>query len=133
MGAVLLGPRVGDLPKKAHGTTFGGNPLCCAAALATIHYIEANDLAQRAASLGARLVEGLQAIGSPQVREVRGVGLMVGVELKSRSAPYLAALAERGVLALSAGANVMRFLPPLVISEADIDTVLRKVAVVLEA
>ncbi len=133
MGAVLLGPRVGDLPKKAHGTTFGGNPLCCAAALATIHYIKANDLAQRAASLGARLIEGLQAIPSPQVRDVRGVGLMVGVELKGRSAPYLAALAERGVLALSAGANVMRFLPPLVISETDIDTVLREVAVVLEA
>jgi acetylornithine/LysW-gamma-L-lysine aminotransferase len=133
MGAVLLGPRVGDLPKKAHGTTFGGNPLCCAAALATIHYIEANDLAQNAANLGARLVVGLQAIRSLQVREVRGVGLMVGLELKGRSAPYLAALAERGVLALSAGANVMRFLPPLVISEADIDTVVREVAVVLEA
>ena len=133
MGAVLMGPRVGNLPKKAHGTTFGGNPLCCAAALATIHYIEANDLAQRAASLGARLVDGLQAIRSSRVREVRGVGLMVGVELKGRCAPYLAALADRGVLALSAGANVIRFLPPLVISEADIDTVLRQVTAVLEA
>jgi acetylornithine/LysW-gamma-L-lysine aminotransferase len=133
MGAVLLSPRVGELPRKAHGTTFGGNPLCCAAALATIHYIEANDLVQRAASLGARFVDGLQAIRSPQVRDVRGVGLMVGVELKGRCAPYLAALTERGVLALSAGANVIRFLPPLVISEADIDTVLRQVAAVLEA
>jgi acetylornithine/LysW-gamma-L-lysine aminotransferase len=133
MGAVLLGPRVGDLPRKAHGTTFGGNPLCCAAALATIHYIEANRLAQRAASLGARLVDGLQAIHSPRIRDVRGAGLMVGVELKGRCAPYLAALAERGVLALSAGANVIRFLPPLVISEAEIDTVLRQVAAVLEA
>jgi acetylornithine/LysW-gamma-L-lysine aminotransferase len=133
MGAVMLGPRVGDLPKRAHGTTFGGNPLCCAAALATVHYIEAHDLAQRAASLGALLVDGLQAIRSPRVRDIRGVGLMVGVELKGRCTPYLAALAERGVLALSAGANVIRFLPPLVISEAEIDTVLRQVAAVLEA
>jgi acetylornithine/LysW-gamma-L-lysine aminotransferase len=101
--------------------------------LATIQYIEANDLARRAASLGAKLVDGLQAIRSSRVREVRGVGLMVGVELKGRSAPYLAALAERGVLALSAGANVVRFLPPLVISEAEIDTVLRQVTAVLEA
>jgi acetylornithine/LysW-gamma-L-lysine aminotransferase len=133
MGAVLLGPRVGDLPRKAHGTTFGGNPLCCAAALATIQYIETNGLAQRAARMGARFVDGLQEIRSPLVRDVRGVGLMVGVELKGRCAPYLAALAERGVLALSAGANVIRFLPPLVISEADIDTVLRQVTVALEA
>jgi acetylornithine/succinyldiaminopimelate/putrescine aminotransferase len=58
---------------------------------------------------------------------------MAAVELKGRSAPYLAALAGRGILALSAGANVMRFLPPLVIAEADIDTVVREVTAVLEA
>jgi acetylornithine/LysW-gamma-L-lysine aminotransferase len=133
MGAVLLGPRVGDLPKKAHGTTFGGNPLCCAAALATIHYLEAEQLPQRAAELGAHLLEGLQRLHSPLVREVRGLGLMVAMQLKTKSAPYLAALAEQGVLALSAGSNVMRFLPPLVIEAADINTVLKKVAAVLEA
>jgi acetylornithine/LysW-gamma-L-lysine aminotransferase len=133
MGAVLIGPRVGDLPKKTHGSTFGGNPLACAAALATIRYIESEHLPQRAAELGARLLDGLQAIHSPLVRDVRGLGLMVAVELKTRSAPYLAALAERGVLALTAGANVMRFLPPLVISPDDIEAVLHQVAAVLEA
>ncbi len=132
MGAVLIGPRVGELPRKAHGSTFGGNPLACAAALATIRYIEAEKLPQRAAGLGARLIDGLKAIPSPLVREVRGLGLMVGVELKEKSAPYLAALAERGVLALSAGATVMRFLPPLVISAEDVDTVVERVAAVLE-
>jgi acetylornithine/LysW-gamma-L-lysine aminotransferase len=131
MGAVLIGPRVGDLPKKVHGSTFGGNPLACAAALATIHYIEAEELPQRAAELGARLMDGLKAIPSPLVREVRGLGLMVGVELKGKAALYLAALAERGVLALSAGATVMRFLPPLVIRAEDVDTVVEQVVKVL--
>jgi acetylornithine/LysW-gamma-L-lysine aminotransferase len=133
MGAVLLGPRVGDLPKKAHGSTFGGNPLACAAALAALHYIEAAGLPERAAELGARLLAGLRAIPAPQVRQVRGLGLMVAIELKDKSAPYLAALAERGVLALSAGANVIRFLPPLVITAQEVDTVVEQVAAVLEA
>jgi acetylornithine/LysW-gamma-L-lysine aminotransferase len=128
MGAVLIGPRVGKLPKKIHGSTFGGNPLACAAALATINYIESEGLPQRAVELGMRLMDGLKAIPSPLVREVRGLGLMVGVELTAKAAPYLAALAERGVLALSAGATVMRFLPPLVISAEDVDTVVGQMA-----
>jgi acetylornithine/LysW-gamma-L-lysine aminotransferase len=132
MGAVLIGPRVGQLPQKSHGTTFGGNPLVCAAALAAIHFLEAEDLPRRAAERGAQLLAGLRAIDSPLVREVRGLGLMVAVELKTASGPYLAALAERGVLALSAGSNVMRFLPPLVISVDEIDAVIRHVASVLE-
>ena len=133
MGGALIGPRVGELPKKAHGTTFGGNPLACAAALATIETIESERLPQRAAELGARLMDGLKAISSPLIRQVRGLGLMIGVELKGKAAPYLAGLSERGVLALAAGATVMRFLPPLVISAQDVDTVVERVAAVLEA
>ena len=75
----------------------------------------------QAAAKGARLKDGLSIIDSPAVREVRGMGLMVAMELKSKAGPYLAALAEQGVLALSAGANVMRFLPPLVITEEEVD------------
>jgi len=131
MGAVLMGPRVGDLPKKSHGTTLGGNPLACAAALATIKVIESENLPDRAAELGERLLSGLTEMQSPQVREVRGLGLMVAVELKGAAAPHLAALADNGVLALSAGANVMRFLPPLVISPEDVRTVVEQVAHVL--
>ena len=134
MGAVLIGERVGALPAKAHGTTFGGNPLVCAAALATIGCLEAEGLPQRAAALGERLLAGLRAIQrtSPLVREVRGLGLMAGVELKAPSGPYLAALAGRGVLALTAGANVMRFLPPLVIDESEIDLLIERVGEVLQ-
>ncbi|MCR4407000.1 MAG: aspartate aminotransferase family protein [Anaerolineae bacterium] len=131
MGAVLIGPRVGELPKKSHGSTFGGNPLACAAALATIQYIASENLPQRAAELGKRFLANLQAIPSPLVREVRGLGLMVGIELKDKVASYLAALAERGVLALPAGATVMRFLPPLVISAEELDIVVERVAEVL--
>jgi acetylornithine/LysW-gamma-L-lysine aminotransferase len=128
MGAVLMGSRVGELAPKSHGTTFGGNPVACAAAIATIDFIETEGLVQRAAELGKRLAHGLRAIQSPVIREVRGLGLMIGIELRQKAAPYLAALAGRGVLALSAGATVMRFLPPLVISEKDIDTVVERVA-----
>jgi acetylornithine/LysW-gamma-L-lysine aminotransferase len=131
MGAVLLGSGVGDLPQKSHGSTFGGNPLCCAAALAVIDYTEAEGLPHRAAVLGAHMKEGLESLSSPVVREVRGLGLMLAVELKGDSAPYLAALAERGVLALSAGRNTIRFLPPLVISEAEVDAVVGMTAAVL--
>ena len=131
MGAVLIGARVGDLPKKIHGSTFGGNALACAAALATINFIESEDLPQRAAELGERLMDGLRAIDSPVVREVRGLGLMVGMQLKMRAGKYLAKLAEPmdglGVLALSAGSTVIRFLPPLVISEDDVDLVVSRV------
>lgn len=131
MGAVVMGSRVGNLLRKSHGSTFGGNPLCCAAALATIDFIEAESLPARAAVLGARLKEGFDSLPSPLIREVRGLGLMVGVELKCSVAPYLAGLAERGVLALSAGRNVIRFLPPLVISEEEVDEVVKQVDEVL--
>jgi acetylornithine/LysW-gamma-L-lysine aminotransferase len=133
MGAILLGPRVGEIPQRVHNNTFGANPLCCAAAIAAIDFMLAENLPQRSAELGTRMLAGLQAIESPLIREVRGLGLMVAVELKQSSASYLAELADKGVLALTAGRNVMRFLPPLVISEGDMDTVVEKVATVLPA
>lgn len=131
MGATLIGERVGQIPGHVHGSTFGGSPLACAAALATIRTMEDDHLPERAARLGARLAEGFRAIDASAVREVRGLGLMVGIELRGRSGAYLAALAEQGVLALPAGSTVMRFLPPLVIEEDDIETVIEKVGMVL--
>lgn len=131
MGAVLLGPRVGELPSRVHGSTFGGHPLACAAALAAIHTIEEEALPQRTAELGSYFLSRLQDLDSPLIREVRGMGLMVAIELKRRARPYLAALMERGVLALSAGPIVMRFLPPLVINRTELETVTRAVEKVL--
>jgi acetylornithine/LysW-gamma-L-lysine aminotransferase len=131
MGAILIGPRVGEIPQRVHNNTFGANPLCCAAAVAAIDFMLEEDLPQRAAELGARMMDGFKAIESPVVREVRGLGLMVAIELKQPAASYLAQLAEKGVLALNAGSTVMRFLPPLVIEAEDVDTVVERVAEVL--
>jgi len=122
MGALLCLDDVRCPPGK-HGTTFGGSPLACAAALAAISFMQREGLAERAETLGARFVGRLGRRLPPRVREVRQAGLMIGVELKERAGPFLAALAERGVLALSAGTTVVRLLPPLVISEDQIDEV----------
>lgn len=131
MGATLIGPRLGELPAQVHGSTFGGNPLACAASLAAIDVLESQDLPGRAAELGDWFQAGLRNIESPLIREVRGKGLMVGVELKQKVTPYLMALMEEGVLALPAGLTVLRFLPPLVISQDDLGRVVSAVKKVL--
>ena len=127
MGAICLGPRVmesGRITKGAHGSSFGGNPLACAAALATLDIIEQETLPERAAALGDYALERLRALHSPLLREARGRGLLLGIELTRRAQPYLEALAERGVLALQAGPTVIRLLPPLVITQEQMERVL---------
>jgi len=131
MGAVLIGERAGKLAPQTHGSTFGGNPLACAASLAAIAYIETNQLAQRSAELGAWFLGQLKTIQSPLIREVRGLGLMCGIELRQKVTPYLQALMAKGVLALPAGLTVLRFLPPLVIEQSDLAKVVQAVNEVL--
>jgi acetylornithine/LysW-gamma-L-lysine aminotransferase len=121
MGAVLIGEHVQNLTPGVHGSTFGGNPLSCAAGLAALTAIEEEDLAGQAAEKGAYLMEKLRQIESPLIREVRGMGLMVGIELKHKVAPYLKALQDHYILALNAGMTVLRLLPPLVVSYEQID------------
>lgn len=123
MGAIAFSRKVGDLPKRSHSTTFGGNPLACAAAVAAIAEMERLELARNARERGAQLMAGLRAIESDKVREVRGLGLLVGVELKENAGPTIRALQDEGVLALGAGPTVVRYLPPLVISAEQIDRV----------
>ncbi|WP_419939015.1 aspartate aminotransferase family protein [Candidatus Palauibacter sp.] len=130
MGAVLAHERLQPPPGR-HGTTFGGNPLASAAALAAIRFMRKERLDERAEALGARFSERFARHRSARVRTVRQVGLMIGVELRERCRPYLEALADRGVLALPAGATVIRLLPPLVITEAQIDQVADTLAEVL--
>ncbi|MDQ4099169.1 MAG: aminotransferase class III-fold pyridoxal phosphate-dependent enzyme, partial [Chloroflexota bacterium] len=110
-----------SLPAGAHGSTFGGNPLACRAALATLRILREDDLYARAASLGQYIMDGIQGLKSRQVRAVRGRGLMIGVELKQKATPALRGLQERGVLALPAGNLVIRFLPPLIWEQAQAD------------
>jgi len=109
------------LPAGAHGSTFGGNPLACRAALETLRILREDDLYGRAATLGQSIIDGITALESRQIRAVRGRGLMIGVELKQKATPVLRGLQERGVLALPAGNLVVRFLPPLVWEQAQAD------------
>jgi acetylornithine/LysW-gamma-L-lysine aminotransferase len=131
MGAVVLGPKVVNIHSGVHGSTFGGNPLACAAALATIDVIVNEDLPAQSAEKGEYLRERLTRIESPVIREIRGLGLMVGVELKTRARPYIEALIERRVLSLPAGPTVLRLLPPLTIGYEEMDTVVTAIEEVL--
>ena len=133
IGAVLIGEKVQNLTPGTHGTTFGGNPLSCAAGLAALNAIEEEDLAGQAAEKGAYLMDRLRQIDSPLIREVRGMGLMVGIELKQKVAPYLKALQDHNILALNAGMTVLRFLPPLVISYEQLDWLVSALTDVLTA
>ncbi len=131
MGATLFGPRVKPLEPLLHGSTFGGNPFTAAVALAALTAMQDEKLAQRAAEVGAYFMGRLQRIESPMIREVRGKGLLLGIELKQKVTPYLQALMGKGVLALPAGTNVLRLLPPLVIEKADVDVVADSIEEVL--
>ena len=124
MGAIAFSRALGELPKRSHSTTFGGNPLACAAAVATIDEHLRLGLAAAAADRGRQLHDGLLSIESPKIREVRGLGLIQGIELKENAGPTLKGLQDNGVLALGAGPTVVRYLPPLVISAAQVDTVI---------
>jgi acetylornithine/LysW-gamma-L-lysine aminotransferase len=131
MGAVVWRETLGTLPAGVHGSTFGGNPLACAASRAVLQVMAEEDLPARSARLGSILLANLRAIKSPLVREVRGRGLMVGIELRHRAAQVLRELMERGVLALPAGASVVRLLPPLVIEETQLDRVTQTIGRVI--
>jgi acetylornithine/LysW-gamma-L-lysine aminotransferase len=122
MGAVLCSDRI-NVPVKSHTSTFGGSPVACAAALATIEVMEKEKLADKAKTLGNYFLEELRRIESKKIREVRGLGLMIGVELREKAGPYVQKLMQKGVIVLLAGATVIRLLPPLVISRAQIDKV----------
>lgn len=124
MGAFAYTKAVRDvLTPGAHGSTFGGSPLACAAGLAAIEAYRSQDLIKRSGILGADMRNQLRAAleGVPLVRDIRGLGLMIAVELRTKVAPVLKSLMlEHGVIALPAGPTVLRLLPPLVITEKEI-------------
>ena len=123
MGALLLGDSIQNVSPGVHGTTFGGNPLACAAALAAIQFIQEHDLPAQAERKGNWALQRLRSLDARCIRDVRGLGLMIGIELRGRVTPYLKALADEGVMALPAGSTVLRLLPPLVITDEELATV----------
>ena len=119
------------LPPGAHGTTYGANPLAARAIVESLHAYKERDLYAQSVRVGERLIEGIRALNSPKIRDVRGRGLMIGVELKERVTPTLRALQERRVLVLPATPVVFRLLPPLIWQEEQVDEFLAALGEVL--
>jgi acetylornithine/LysW-gamma-L-lysine aminotransferase len=127
MGAVAWRGELGAIPKATHGSTFGGNPLACASSLASIQTLQAINAPELSAQVGQWTVEEIRRRNWSAVREVRGLGLMIGIELRGRVTPVLQGLQSRGVLALPAGLNVLRLLPPLTITQSQMLTIINAI------
>lgn len=134
MGATLVKPEIlGSMSKGEHSSTFGGNPLSCAAGIAALKSLTEEGLIENSEKMGKIFREGLESLKEKHtiIREIRGKGLMIGVELKFEVRNILMNLIKEGVLMLYSGRNILRILPPLVISEQDITKVLQILDVVL--
>ena len=131
MGAVLCSDKV-TIDVGKHGSTFSGGPLVCAAAIAAIDFMVDNKLAETAKEKGEYLIEKLKKQKLPNVREIRYLGLLIGIELKEKVKPFILKLMDSGVLTLPAGATVLRLLPPLTISYEELDVVAKKIIESLE-
>jgi len=120
--------------KGQHGSTCGGNPLACRAAMAVIDTIEQDRLLDNVSKTGSYFLDRLNKLhqANPEkVREARGMGFMVALELRCKAGPVLRALMERGVLALSGGSTILRFLPPYIFTKADVDKTISALEAVL--
>jgi acetylornithine/LysW-gamma-L-lysine aminotransferase len=122
IGATMISADI-NIDPGLHGSTFGGNPLACAAALAAMETYQGENLAQRAEEMGAYFESRLNEKSLSQVRTMRRLGLMIGIEIKHKVLDVLAQLLEHRIIALPAGPNVIRLLPPLVIEKEQLDRV----------
>jgi ornithine--oxo-acid transaminase len=134
ISAVLSGSSVlGRFEPGDHGSTFGGNPLAAAVGRASLDVIVDEDLPGRSAELGAYFKGRLERIESSDIKEVRGRGLFIGMEMYSDARPYCEALRERGILCKETHGSVIRFAPPLVITKEEIDWAMEQIEEVLMA
>ena len=134
MGATLVRPDIlASMSKGEHSSTFGGNPLSCAAGIATLQALTQDGLIENSEKMGKFFREGLEKLKEKHsiIREIRGKGLMIGVELKFEVKDILMNLIKEGILMLYSGRNILRILPPLVISKEDITKVLQTLDIVL--
>jgi acetylornithine/succinyldiaminopimelate/putrescine aminotransferase len=104
-----------------HTSTFGGNPLACAGILAVLKELENGKVFDEVKELGKYFLDQLKSINTPKIIEVRGLGLMIGMELEENATPVLRALQQERIIALPAGSNIVRFLPPLTITKTELD------------
>ncbi|HOW90157.1 MAG TPA: aminotransferase class III-fold pyridoxal phosphate-dependent enzyme, partial [Elusimicrobiales bacterium] len=114
-----------------HGSTFGGNPLACAVARAALRILVEEKLAERALETGEYFMEKLRSIKGPHISEVRGKGLLIGLELDTPARPYCEQLMALGILGKETHDRVIRFAPPLVISRKEVDWAFRRIKKVL--
>ncbi|MCL2282221.1 MAG: acetylornithine/succinylornithine family transaminase [Fibromonadales bacterium] len=127
LGMVLMSAKVAECLKPGdHGTTFGGNPVACAAGLAVLEIISKPKFLANVRERSAQLKEGLKRFGN-----VRGEGLLLGLEVQKPVAEIIAACREQGLLVLRAGTNVLRLLPPLIITKSDVKAALKKIDVAI--
>jgi ornithine--oxo-acid transaminase len=115
----------------SHGSTFGGNPLACAIGREALRVMTDERLPEKSTELGAWFLSRLREIKSPSVVDVRGAGLMIGVELNVQARPYCEALADRGVLCKETHGRVIRLAPPLIITKSELEIVLTELKAVL--
>jgi ornithine--oxo-acid transaminase len=133
VSAVLASREVlGVFQPGDHGSTFGGNPLACAVARTALRVLVEEKLVERSAELGAYFLERLQTLRSPDIREVRGRGLWIGIELLSPARPYCEALKEHGILCKETHERVIRLAPPLVITRDEINWAFTRIKMVIE-
>lgn len=123
---------LGVLNPGSHGSTFGGNPLACAVSIASLEVIEEEKLVERSLELGDYLKKELLKIQSPIIKEVRGRGLFIGIELKEPARKYCEQLKEKGLLCKETHDYVIRLAPPLTITKEEIDWALQRIKEVLE-
>ena len=127
MGATLVRPDIlSSMGKGEHSSTFGGNPISCAAGTAALKALTEDGLIENSEKMGKMFREGLEKLkeNHTMIREIRGKGLMIGIEMKFEVRDILMGLIKKGVLMLYSGRNILRILPPLVISEEDVTKVL---------
>ena len=130
MGATLVRPDIlASMSKGEHSSTFGGNPISCAAGIGALKAITEDGLIENSEKMGNLFRDGLEKLREKHniIREVRGKGLMIGVELKFEVRNVLMGLIEQGVLMLYSGRNILRILPPLVITGEDVTKVLHEI------
>lgn len=135
IGAVVAGPKAANIFEPGnHGTTFGGNPLAMRAGVETIRIMEEENLLANAAAMGQRLMDGLRSAlaGNAGVKEVRGQGLMVGVELARPCGALLGQAADAGLLISVTADSVIRLVPALNISAAEIDAIIAKLVPLIQ-
>ncbi|MCM3639205.1 ornithine--oxo-acid transaminase [Sporosarcina luteola] len=111
----------------SHGSTFGGNPMACAVSIASLEVLQDENLADKSLELGNYFIEQLKKINHPSIKEVRGRGLFIGVELTEAARPYCEQLKELGLLCKETHDTVIRFAPPLIISTEELDWALDKI------